>query len=82
VVHAVRDEMAQKLEDVVMRRTELGTAGHPGIPALKECAELMAMELGWTQSQTRDETQQLERFFSLKGGAHRADRALHQGTMA
>ena len=53
VVHAVRDEMAQKLGDVAFRRTDLGTAGHPGTAALTECADIMATELGWSQTRKR-----------------------------
>ncbi len=34
-VYAVRNEMAQKLADVVLRRTELGMLGHPGPDALR-----------------------------------------------
>jgi glycerol-3-phosphate dehydrogenase len=48
VVHAIREEMAQKLADCVFRRTDLGTAGHPGDEALAACAALMAAELGWS----------------------------------
>jgi glycerol-3-phosphate dehydrogenase len=47
VVHAVREEMACKLTDVVLRRTQLGTEGHPGEDALRACAALMGRELGW-----------------------------------
>lgn len=47
VRYAVREEMAQTLGDVVLRRTDLGTGGHPGVEALTEAAELMAAELGW-----------------------------------
>jgi glycerol-3-phosphate dehydrogenase len=82
VVHAVREEMAQKLEDVVLRRTELGTAGHPGRAALAACAGVMAAELAWTQSRTQDEVQQVERFFPLCGGTHEATPVFEQGTMA
>src|SRR6185437_9565599 len=32
--YAVREEKALRMSDVVFRRTELGTAGHPGTPAL------------------------------------------------
>jgi glycerol-3-phosphate dehydrogenase len=81
VVHAVREELAQKLEDIVLRRTELGTAGHPGQTALAVCAEIMAAELAWTQSRTRGEVQQLERFFSLRGGTNEATRAFEPATM-
>ena len=55
VIHAVRDEMAVHLEDVVFRRTELGTAGSPGDEALRECARLMANELGWTDERSNKE---------------------------
>ena len=47
VVHAVREEMAIKLTDVVLRRTQIGTEGHPGEGALQACAALMGRELGW-----------------------------------
>ena len=46
-MYAVRNEMAQKLADVVLRRTELGMLGHPGPDALRACAEIVAHELGW-----------------------------------
>jgi glycerol-3-phosphate dehydrogenase len=49
VVHAVREEMAQKLGDIVFRRTDLGTGGNPGEHALRECADLMASEFGWDE---------------------------------
>jgi glycerol-3-phosphate dehydrogenase len=45
VVHAVREEMAQKLTDVVQRRTELGAAGPPDEAALGVCADLMGKSL-------------------------------------
>lgn len=63
VVHAVRSEMALKLEDVVFRRTDLGTAGHPGVEALSQCADLMAAELGWSRSRVDSEMAQVEAVF-------------------
>jgi glycerol-3-phosphate dehydrogenase len=68
VVHAVREEMAEKLEDVVLRRTELGTAGYPGRSALTGCAQLMASELGWERKRLQNEVEKVECFFSLHGG--------------
>jgi glycerol-3-phosphate dehydrogenase len=47
VVHTVRHEVALRLDDVVFRRTGLGTLGHPGMAALERAAELMAETLGW-----------------------------------
>ena len=50
---AVDREMALTLEDVVFRRTGLGTVGHPGEAALRFCAERMAGPLGWDEAEIR-----------------------------
>ena len=55
IVHAVREEMAQNLADVVFRRTDLATGDYPGREALRECADILAAELGWTQSRIEQE---------------------------
>jgi glycerol-3-phosphate dehydrogenase len=47
VVHAVREEMAQTLGDIVLRRTDIGTGECPARGVLRECAELAAQELQW-----------------------------------
>ncbi len=47
IIHAVRAEMALTLTDVILRRTELGTARLPDPATLHICAEIMARELGW-----------------------------------
>ena len=54
-VHAVREEMAMTLGDVVFRRTDLGTARHPGSAALEECLGLVAGEAGWDEERRRRE---------------------------
>ena len=53
VVHAVRAEMACTLEDVVFRRTGLGTLGPLEPSAVSAIASLMARELGWSASETQ-----------------------------
>lgn len=58
VVHAVRHEMAATLEDVLLRRTGLGTLVHPGEEALGRAADLMARELGWDDT---ERTRQIEK---------------------
>jgi len=55
VVHAVRSEMAQTLADIVLRRTDLGSAGRPDTKVLWLCAELMAREAGWDSRRTSSE---------------------------
>jgi len=47
VIHAIRNEMAQTLEDIVCRRTELGAMGYPGDDIVAACARIAAEELGW-----------------------------------
>ncbi|MGQ0644873.1 MAG: glycerol-3-phosphate dehydrogenase/oxidase [Elusimicrobiota bacterium] len=65
VRHAVRNEMAVKLSDAVMRRLELGTAGDPG-GDLEFCAAVMARELGWTQVKQRREIDECRALFPAK----------------
>ena len=58
IVHAVREEAAVKLADVILRRTNLGAAKHPGAECLEFCAGLMAKELGWDKSKIRREIEE------------------------
>ena len=46
ILHAIREEMACKLEDVLYRRTELGADGYPDEACTTACAQIMAHELG------------------------------------
>lgn len=50
IIHAIRDEMAASLSDVVLRRTDLASLEYPGEDVLRLCAEIMAKELGWSES--------------------------------
>jgi glycerol-3-phosphate dehydrogenase len=61
VVHAVREEMAIKLGDVVFRRTDLATGRPPSEAELATCARLMAGELGWSDAQVEVETAAVRR---------------------
>jgi len=49
VIHAVREEMAVKLTDVVLRRTDSGTTGCPDRHDLRAIAGVMAGELEWDE---------------------------------
>jgi glycerol-3-phosphate dehydrogenase len=55
VLHAARHESARTLADALLRRTEAGTAGYPGDPAVETAARVMATELGWTASRAEAE---------------------------
>jgi glycerol-3-phosphate dehydrogenase len=65
VVHAIRAEMAVRLSDIVIRRTALGAAGHPGQPALRACAEVAAAELGWDDARMSREVEDVDRFYRI-----------------
>lgn len=65
VIHAVRHEAAERLSDVVLRRTDLGSLGHPGRAALESCAFLMAAEKGWSNERTKRELADMEAAFTF-----------------
>ena len=71
-IHAVREEMAQTLSDVVFRRTELGAAGYPGALAIRACADLVAAELGWTPQHTEEQLRDVDAVFDRLGLARTA----------
>jgi len=58
--HAVREEMAQRLADVVFRRTTVGKAGEAGGAGLDVCAEAMARELGWNPVRKAKELEEVK----------------------
>jgi len=55
VVFAVREEMARRLSDIVLRRTGIATLGDPGEEILKRVAEIAARELKWNRKKIRQE---------------------------
>jgi len=50
VTYAVQREMAIRLTDVVLRRTNLGSGSHPGQEAMSLAARGMQQLLGWTDA--------------------------------
>jgi glycerol-3-phosphate dehydrogenase len=66
VRYAVREEMALDFPSVVLRRTELGSAGHPGREALERAAEIVAEELSWDPARKRQEIDSVESFYRTR----------------
>ncbi len=64
VVHAVREEMAQKVSDVVLRRTDFGSAAPPSDKALEICALIMGKELGWDRKRIKEETDEVKAIYA------------------
>jgi glycerol-3-phosphate dehydrogenase len=55
VVFAIRNEMARRLSDIVLRRTGIATLGSPGEEVLTRVAEIAARELKWNRKRKREE---------------------------
>jgi glycerol-3-phosphate dehydrogenase len=73
VVHAVRRELAQTVEDVLVRRFHLYYE-HPeqGGPAARRVAELMGEELGWDEPRIEAEAERYRSF--LRSSLHSSTR--------
>ena len=66
IVHAIREEMALTLSDIVRRRTELGTFENPGDQALRTVAAVAARELQWSSSRQKTELAQLKDSYAMR----------------
>jgi len=55
IVYAIRHEMARTLPDILMRRTGMGTLGHPGADLLEKAALIAAGELNWDRGRMERE---------------------------
>jgi len=67
IIHAIRHEMAISLSDIVFRRTELCTGGHPGEDALIEAANIASLELGWSEEKKEREVKHVSSILVKNG---------------
>ncbi|MEO7276291.1 MAG: FAD-dependent oxidoreductase [Vicinamibacterales bacterium] len=65
VIHVIRQEMAVHLTDILMRRTALGAAGHPGRAVVEACAAIAGRELGWDAARIADEIRALDDVYRI-----------------
>ncbi len=63
VVHAVRQEMAMTVDDILFRRTGIGTLGHPGGDTVTRVARIMSSEFGWDAAETIRQVEATEQQF-------------------
>ena len=75
LTHAVQQEMAVHLQDVVLRRTDMGSGAHPGQLAIEQAALGMQSLLGWSDERRHIEITDTE-------GALRHHRASVPGSAA
>jgi glycerol-3-phosphate dehydrogenase len=65
VLYGIEHEMAQKFADIVFRRTDLGTVGHPGRAQLWHCAKVMGAKLGWEHTRIQQEFDEVTAIFPV-----------------
>ncbi len=66
IIHGIKEEMANNLEDLVLRRTDLATGACPNDEVLAECAQLAARELGWDEPRIATEINSIKNSFPHK----------------
>jgi glycerol-3-phosphate dehydrogenase len=69
VSHAIREEMAIKLADIVFRRTTLGDPPGPDRAAVETAARSAAIELGWSPARQEAEIEDVIRQSGIPGAA-------------
>jgi glycerol-3-phosphate dehydrogenase len=55
--------MQRHLTDIVLRRTAIGAAGHPGDELLLACARIAARERGWDEATASAEIAAVEQAY-------------------
>ena len=63
IAYAAANAHAVRLSDVVLRRTPIGSAGHPGVGMINAAADLMGDRCGWSVEQRAREIADLERVY-------------------
>jgi glycerol-3-phosphate dehydrogenase len=56
IAHIARTESPAHLDDILIRRTDLGTLGDPGERARRDAAAVAGAELGWSPERREEET--------------------------
>lgn len=67
VLYAVKEEMAQKLSDVIFRKTDLGTDGDINSETLNICADIIGQELNWSGDKIKSEVNEVEKILANNG---------------
>jgi len=65
VIYAMREEMAYTLNDILFRRTGIGTLGNPGDDTVQKIGELAAKDLDWSHDRLAKEIQSASQALKL-----------------
>ncbi|MBW1848811.1 MAG: glycerol-3-phosphate dehydrogenase/oxidase [Deltaproteobacteria bacterium] len=55
ILYAIKKEQAKTLQDIVLRRTGIGTLGNPDKELIKKVADIAAKYLGWDEEKKAEE---------------------------
>ncbi len=64
ILFGIRNEMAIKLDDIIFRRTAVGTSGSPDDHLLAFCAEVSGNEIGWNKAAIERELKEVKGNFA------------------
>ena len=65
VVYTIRNEMAVRLSDIVIRRTGLGASARPDDETIRAAAKIAAAELQWDADRMAGEVAAVQQFYAL-----------------
>ena len=74
VVYAVRYECAKTLNDILFRRTGIGTLGNPGEGVLRLVAQTAAKELRWSAARVKEELARARKAFIIPDPDDKGDK--------
>lgn len=63
ILFSAQNDMVEHLDDLVMRRTDLGTLGFPGKEAISQALKIVSREKGWDEGRSLAEQAGLEDYF-------------------
>jgi glycerol-3-phosphate dehydrogenase len=64
VLNAIENEMAIRLSDTVLRRTDIGTKEMPNGNEIDLISKIMAKKIGWSEEKRIKEIEELKKFYS------------------
>jgi glycerol-3-phosphate dehydrogenase len=68
IIYTIRNEMAVRLSDIIIRRTGLGASDRPDDEAIRAAAKIAAAELQWDADRTASEIASVQRFYAIEPG--------------
>jgi glycerol-3-phosphate dehydrogenase len=66
IIYSVHHEMAQKLSDIIFRRTEVGVGGIPNNQVLEFASRILGQELGWDEARIQNEVEEVKNQYQFK----------------